>query len=712
MTAGISPYVSTLLRDKYFAAARDLELGEKLWSRYQSLINRRHPMDDLWKAAYAHYYGDDNFLGHTWGMSRRGEEGELAAIRINRARRNSKARQALILAGIVKPKARASNNDADSAYAAMLAELLAEYDFKKGGLDSLWAEWVEYSEVFGTAYTFTRWCQWAGEPIGVDEGNLVMSGDTVTHLLPPWLHEFDESYPTAEESPWNFVVTYEPKTELVLHHQKLLDGRTGDAVAQAIWDSRGDMHLQAIADNVEHDTAAVLNFIHKPSSIRPNGLFVRMLDGDTVLERRPLVGEGGDYDETSPHPVLRLSADTMAGSPHAWAPFFNILAAQELGDSLLTTHATLLTTYTDPIYGVPTGTGNDPERLSTGPGRKWMVGPGDQMPQLIERPEVKESALRVDELVANEMQLDMALNDAVTGQSQGSEKNAQAEALRASQAVQQVAPAARGARRVLGLLQELRIKTLRKNATGERLLKIVGSSKKHLLLAAKSFNAGQLKAFEGFEYEDTNPMEATPQGRWAVVQLYQSLNLLRSVEDVDTAIATGRLEPVVDPVREENLLIMAENDALRRGENPPVYVTQNNILHMRKHMCVTMSPQALQDEKLLMAWQAHTDAHYAQEFGLPPGTPATADPLYQQRWKFIMGLGPDPLAQLPSGPGVAGQPPPQPGMPANDNQPSPQEGAPPPEMPPNGPDAVEPPKNPLDGQTFSNSQPPAIGAVA
>ena len=45
------------------------------------------------------------------------------------------------------------------------------------------------------------------------------------------------------------------------------------------------------------------------------------------------------------------------------------------------------------------------------------------------------------ERVMAEMERDMALNDAVTGQTEGTEKNAQAEALRASQAVQQVAPA-------------------------------------------------------------------------------------------------------------------------------------------------------------------------------------------------------------------------------------------------------------------------------
>ena len=113
---------------------------------------------------------------------------------------------------------------------------------------------------------------------------------------------------------------------------------------------------------------------------------------------------------------------------------------------------------------------------------------------------------------------------------------------------------------------------------------------------------------------------------------------------------------------------------------------------MRQHACVTMSPGALEDEKLLLAWSTHNDAHYVAEFGLPPETPdpmtgqprptrAVDDPMYAQRWKFIMGLAPDPAAMAagaPAGPDGA------------------------PEMPPNGPAAVAPPTNPQNGQQFSN----------
>lgn len=703
-------YVSTLLREKYDWAAPDLELGDKLWGKFTSLRSRPHVMDEYWCAAVAHYDALDDAQGAHAGMTRRGDSGELAAIRINRARRNSKTRQALILSGIIRPKAQAATNDASSAYARQLAELLLEYDLKRGGLDALWAKWTEYSEVLGDAYAFTRWNPWAGEDVGVLDGRPVRAGDLETLILPPWLHEFDESYPTPEQSPWRFVSTYEPKTDLVLGHTALLDGRKGDWAADAIWGAQGDDRLARYPG--DHDTAHCVYAIHKPSSALPLGLWVKMLGADIVLERRPLIGDGGDYDPTGPSPVIRVASDEMIDAPYAHAPFQSQIAPQELSDALLTSHATLVTTYTDPLYAISNQADEQPSKLSAGPGRVWRVGPDGKKPELVQRPEVTESAMNFDEMVAGEMERDMALNDAVTGQTEGSEKNAQAEALRASQAVQQVAPAAKAYKTALMKLCELRIKTLRKNAKGDRMLKIVGQAKKHLLARA-TYNASELEAFDSVELEDSNPMEATPQGRWALVELFQKNNWLKSPEDAVTVLGTGRLEPVIDPLLDENLLIKSENDALRRGEVPPVYVTQNNILHMRQHMCVTMSPSALEDEKLLSAWGAHNDAHYVQEFGLPPESPAEVDPatgmpavdpmtgqpkmrptravddpMYSQRWKFIMGLAPAPMegGGAPAGPGGA------------------------PQMPPNGPDAVEPPTNPQSGEKFSN-QPPTQGVA-
>jgi hypothetical protein len=675
-------YVSTLLREKYDWAAPDLELGDKLWGKFQSLRTRPHVMDDYWCAAVAHYDALDDAQGSHTGMTRRGDSGELAAIRINRARRNSKARQALILAGILRPKAQAATNDASSAYARQLVELILDYDLKRGGLDALWAKWVEWSEVLGDAYAFTRWNPWKGRAVGMLDGRVVYEGELETTILPPWLVEYDESYPTADQSQWFFISTYEPKKDLVLGYSELLDGRKGEWAADAIWNAVGDDRLQRFP--LAHDTAHVVNAIHLPGPGCENGRFVRMLDADIVLERRPLIGEHGDYDETAPCPIIRLASDEMIDAPYAHAPFQSQIAPQELSDALLTAHATLVTTYTDPLYSISNQADEQPSKLAAGPGRIWRTGPDGKKPELIERPEVTDSAMKFDEMVAGEMERDMALNDAVTGQTEGSEKNAQAEALRASQAVQQVAPAAKAARAGLMKLCEVRIKTLRKNARGERMLKIVGESKKHLLARA-TYQASDLEAFDSVELEEGNPLEATPQGRWELLQLFADRQWLKSPEDAVTVLRTGRLEPAIDPLLDENLLIKSENDAIRRGEVPAIFDSQNHVLHMRQHDCVTMNPSALEDAKLLAAYSQHWNEHYVQEFGVDPLT----DPLYPARRKFIAGLAPAPM------PGVPGAPPPAGG------------GAP--DMSPNGPAAVKPPDNPMNGQPFSQTQPPVGG---
>lgn len=677
-------YVKTLLVEKHPWCARDADLGNKLWSEFTTRHNRPHLLDDYWGAAVAHYDALDGEQGSHTGMTRRGDSGELAAVRINRARRNSKARQALILAGIIRPKAQAATNDASSAYARQLAELILEYDFKRGGLDALWTKWTEYAEVLGDSYAFTRWNRGMGPAVGVLDGQVVRAGDVETLIVPPWYVEFDESFPTAEASPWHFVTTYEPKGALILRHTRLLDGREGDRAADAIWNHIGDDRLRRQPG--ENQTAAVVTGIYYPDDILPNGLYVRMLDADTVLERRPLIGDEGDYEENAPRAIIRLASDEMIDAPYAHAPFQSQLAPQELSDSLLTSHATLVTSLTDPLYAIGHQADEQPSKLFAGPGRVWRMGIDGKPPTLVQRPEVQQSAMEFDDKIASEMERDMALNDAVTGQTEGTEKNAQAEALRASQAVQQVAPAAKQYRAGLMKLCELRIKVIRKNAKGDRMLKLVGQAKKHLLARA-TYTSDELEAFDSVEFEESNPLELTPQGRWAITKdIYQPMGLLKSPEDVATALATGRVEPVVDPILDENLLIKAENDALRRGETPAVYVTQNHILHMRQHDCVTMTPSALEDAKLLAAHDAHWNEHYVSEFGVDP----RMDPMLPQRRKFIQGLGPPPMAM--GGAPAPGGPPAGPG------------GAP--QMPVNGPAAVKPIKNPLDGGEVSPAAPP------
>lgn len=719
----------SLFAQRYFAGpqAGDPTLGDKLWARFEESQREFSPRAARWCAAFSHYYGDENEAGRTWGMSRRGEAGELAAIRINRARRGSKARQQLILSGRVAFKARPRTADADAQLAQLISETWLDYDFKEAGMEQLWRQGVEYSEVFSEAYAFTEY-DWTRGAEVLTPGGRMRDGDVRTTLLPPWLVSTDNSVASPKDRSWWYVCLSRPKSDLSMLYRSVQSGDKvlkGDEAERAIYDARPFMSNNRLAwygqrgdlDRSLEDNAEMVVFIHYPTLRFPLGRFVRLLGPDCILEDRPLVGEHGDYDETA-LPMERLAADEMAGTPHAWSSFFDALASQELLDGIDTGAATIVTSFAQPVYAIEKNSDEKPEKLVLGM-RPWRIAPGGKKPELVERPTIDESMMRYREAVAEDIQQTFAVNDDATGQTDSKEKNAQAEALRASMAVQQVSSQSSESRTWLRRIEECRLKTLRKNVQGERLLRAVGESQRHLLEGARYFTAAKLEPLDGIELEESNPLEDTPQGRQAMLEYLgpKGVSLIKSSEDVESVLRTGRLPKATDGIRSENILIDAENEMIARGEPPMVYPTQNHVLHMCKHLVPTLSVPALKNEKLLAAADQHEKEHWATYFGCD----RDSDPLYHPRMQFIKGLGPEPMAQIPPpamrgqtqppapGAGPSPTPAPQPGAPSQTPPPQGGEGAAS-AQPSNGADAVSLPTNPMTGNTFQPNQPPIQGA--
>jgi len=205
-----------------------------------------------------------------------------------------------------------------------------------------------------------------------------------------------------------------------------------------------------------------------------------------------------------------------------------------------------VTSFATPLYAIEKNIDEKPEKLVLGM-RPWRIAPGGKKPELVERPEVPESLMQAREAFQADMDKTFAVNDDATGQTDSKEKNAQAEALRASMAVQQVSSQAAEARVFLRRIMECRLKTLRKNAQGERVLRAVGESQRHLLEGSRFFTAAKLEPLDTVELEDSNPLEDTPQGRQALLDYYGERGLIKSQEDVESVMRTGRLTKALDP---------------------------------------------------------------------------------------------------------------------------------------------------------------------
>lgn len=736
------------VKEKYFACAAPKDIGAKVWARFERCANDKNDNRFLYTNAYAHYYGYETEAGLGYGMTRRGRDGEYAAIRINRSRAVAKARQALISATRFVWKPQARNADVSPARATDLATKLLEDAWKRKAFEQLYIDWLELQDAFSQGFVFLEWDRAGGEQKLAIDGAMLMSGDAVANLVCPWHVFVDNSKTSFESQDWAFVRLYKSRWTLASTYRVLPDGRQGTEAEDAILNAKTDKMLDGtpIGAGDDRDTTGVLVFLHKPTPSLPAGRIVMMLSADVVLLDKPLVdtGEGKGDGEYAEWPLYRMAADKLIDTPHAWTSHWDTLGAQELLDGIDTTLATIITTLGNPVIAFPKGAGQKPENFALG-FRAWeMPATGSMMPQQVQMGDFPKDALEYRSALMEDQRMMRGLNDVAMGQPDTKDMNAQAFALLAGQAVQAVSASLVSGRTAMEQLGGGYLKILRKHLDGEQLLKVIGKENGSLITEEK-WKPGELAGIDSVTIESGNPMEYTAEGRLGLLQMYMQAGVKFDVDQMQQMVETGRIESPTHAQRDSVNYVKEENEALMRlvlppevlqqlaapppmppppqpgmppqpppppfqvppQLLPPVHQTQDQLLHYREHASVLTSTSMLHNPSVVHGVQAHLDQHYTEYWGNPP----LGDPQRLERQRFMLGQGPQPAPPMapppgPPPPGAGGPPPPH-GAPPKHAGPPP--GAPPPggapPAPPGGAPGSTPtqmPDNPLTGQAFEN----------
>lgn len=679
----------------YFAARSKRDIGEFLVGKLQecnNLHDEGRGVREEERNAYRHYYGRELGMGTTTGVTRKGEQGEIASVRVNFARALAKALLALVTGPKLTWRPIARNSDAGAQKANSIAKHLLEDYWKNRGMDRVVQLWAEQAIAMASAFVFPEWDLMAGPTFAAlppsreaPNGRLVKAGDITFHNILPWNVFKDERRQSWEGLDWKFIRIEKNRWDLAKVYHQLADGSPSlDAILSA------QDPLSTHDSERDEDIAVVYYFFHRPTPSLPVGREIIFLDSRCVLQDRRLT-----YDEV---PVYRLAADEMFGTPNAWSQFWDVLGVQELADGAHEAVATNVTTLGGQIVAMEQGTDETRLVVNASGVRVLRYPRGGQPPQgvnLVRNP--PEVFKYLEQLQAWQRQL-MGLNDVALGQPQSAQMNAQAFAVLASMAVQQASPFQTALVRAVSQLGSGVLATLRKRVTMERKLEITGATSKHLY-SEEAYTGKDLAPVKRVIVEVGNPMEQTPTGRTLILQDLIKVGAIVSADDYFQVLDTGRLEPALRAERDEKLLIASEYEDLSQGINPPVHTYQNHPLHFRENASVLANPEALRNPDVVRAVQAHCDAHYVEFFGLPPGTDPRQDPLYLDRIRLMLGQEP---------PGVSMPPPPPPDA-GGPVEPSAPEGLPLPPDPAAGqtPDVVAPsmPINPLTGAEFD----PATG---
>lgn len=692
-----------MAESKYWAASPADEIGDEIKSKVASAgtASLSRNVTDRYSRAYQYYFGIDPSGVHaTSQILRAGEQGELAAIRVNHTR----ALVNTLLNLIVGPKLiwqpKATNADAESLRECDLAAAVLEYYWREKHVSGYAQRAVEEALVFSEGFVLAEWNPDAGEDAGVvvpedeaappidpaappapaaslwDKAKTAKSGDLEFINVSSWQVVRDSHATSWERCKWAIVqdwanrfdlaAEYPEKAEEILNAPNAVERESGTR-SPDVWAKE------------ETDDIPILKLFHRPTSALPGGRYVLALADGTVLE---------DKSELKRWPLVRVSAGELIGSPYGYTSFWDILGIQELMDSLNTAVASNQSTFAGQLVAMEMGSEVPLDDLAGG--MKGIYYPqGGKPPEAVNLTKSPPEVFAYLDSLKKQQELVLGLNSVVRGETPSGEMSGSALALLQSQALQQSSVVQSNYVRMVEALGSLVIDLISDHADYPQKLAIAGKASA-ILMPEEEISKESFKRIRRVHVEIGNPLAQTPAGRSEMAKDLMTLGLVRTPEQYIEVLSSGRLEPLTQGLHHELLLIRSENEQMVNGESPPVAALDNHKLHAQEHKCVLANPQVRKDavkmRNILMHIQEHlvqfqvTDPFLLDLVGIAPPMPM---------------LGPDGMPV--GGPGPAGGPPGGPeGVPPGPqgleqpNGGNPNAGSPPAEMP-------NPPMNPATG---------------
>ena len=668
----------------YWASKPTSEIGDTLVEKVQDQVNHRFITDlrQRQARAYQYLYGTSaDGIHATSQVLRTGDQGELAAVRVNHARSLLMAQLNLITSNKVIWTPKATNIDAGSLKQCELAEAILSYYWadKQVGAKAVTA--LEEALAFCEGFIQVEWDAGAGDThaIDPDSGAEVRTGDVVFTNVSTWDVYRDPSKPSWDLQTWVIVKRRVNKFDLAAQHPN----QSHDILKQ----NTADCGTSKQTESSNSDDVEVFYFYHKKTPAVPTGRQLQFLADGTILEAT----DGGlEYEEI---PVYRLAAAEQAGSSFGYTPFHDLLGIQELMDSLHTAVASNQSTLATQCIVLEEGSEVPFDQIAGGM-RAIYVKPGSKPPEALQLLRTPAEVFGYIRQLKDDQQQLIGLNDVVRGNAPSADMSGSAMALLDTAALRQSSVLQGNWLRFVQGLGQCLLYVFQTKATVPQKIAMVGRGQAFLVDEAE-FTKDSLDRIKKVTVETGNPMSQTPAGRYSMAT--DLLKLMGpeklNLEALVQVLQTGQVKPVTNSLTTQLLLIKSENEAMMRGEVPTVLVTDDHQLHMREHRSVLDNPQTRNDPAIVKAVLTHLDEHMAVYKSAP------VDEL------LIWGMQPPPQVGPPMG--AEAEAPPSPGGPSNPGVPNTQAA-----RQPQGPTPGQQPQLPSlpnDPRTGEPHNPGAVG---
>lgn len=452
----------------------------------------------------------------------------------------------------------------------------------------------------------------------------IKEGDIEFGVWSPFDVIMDPLLPSYDKHSWLILRKWENKFDLAAKYPNW-----GDRIVQlSAGIDIGDTRLTYTVSRDESDVIPVYHAFHKSTPAVPGGRYIIFVDDEIICADGPLWDKSkqSGYREI---PLYRMAGRELWGSPFGYSRAFDVLPLQETVDRLASAVATNQLTFATQNILIPKGSSISWENLYGGLNViEWDASMGEagipKALQLTSTPkEVFDNIARTVTTMGTIMGVNEVLRGnpdlALKGQISGASL-----ALMTSNSIQfnsdmqkaYVRLAEQVGTAIVHCLQDFAFPDL----GGGKSLEREGMTQSATQQFYKSkFTQKNINKIDKITVRYGNPLAQTTSGRLQIAETLMQQGLL-TAQQYFQVIETGNLEGELQAQENQLHLIKEENEALMRGEVPPVIWADNHQLHIPEHMAVLSNLDARKDPKVIQAVQAHVTEH--QKLMAPPPPPA------------------------------------------------------------------------------------------
>ncbi len=630
------------MSNQYWCKAPSSEIANEImakWAEHERWLDESG-YGAMVQKFYDQYYGL-KAGGHDVDISVNGTD---ASISVNHFKSLMQRLHSLTTQSKLLYSPRSRNSDAASQMESDLTRGLLEYYGDEKNMNGVVSDMTESGILALDSYVFAPWNEFEGELIRTNPNTLqeIRTGDQDFFVLT----KFDvATHPTLAKSPYHIVKLQMNKFDLAAIYKDQADyilSLSDDTSWKE--NTRLRTPFNSINKAAPEDTVSVFYLFHDRTPSLPKGRMTLIVGTETLRD------SALRYKTV---PVVRFQPGKMHGTNSGDSVAKILYGPQKAADELYSSNLSNLLHYAK--QNIWSQTAVQIEKLSEGYNN--IICP--TKPESLQLSESSPESYKMIQGLEGIMQTLSGVNSTARGNPEASLKSGTSLAMMLSIAVMSADSVQKNFVQACSELATIVVHNLQIFATEKRIAYIGGVSKQAF---AKEFKNEDIASIDRVSVDVGNPLLSNMGGRYELVQQWMQFGVLRDPVKLVEFLRTGQIDSLTENPFKQTVLIRSENEAIRKGENPPVAMFDDHPDHIIEHRALADDPEVRKNPVILKNLLAHVMEHIQKNKDIDPDLAA------------ILGLQPLPSQQQamqgdPNGQVMQGEEPlPEEGLPGVPNQ--------------------------------------------